>query len=133
MCSICSLAVSTLNSPVVDPRSNPGSGKILMSENLRLYTTYPVVTCSPVTNQTVNCSRLTGYIVNVMRSPVIERLMIRGSQVSLKHVIHDMVTKALVIELRRRAIKRWVPCGDMDRRLKIPHSAKVEYGGMPIR
>ena len=30
------------------------------------------------------------------------------------------------MELRRRAIKRWVPCGDMDRRLKIPHSAKVE-------
>ena len=32
------------------------------------------------------------------------------------------------VELRRRAIKRWVPCGDMDRRLKIPHSAKVECG-----
>ena len=29
---------------------------------------------------------------------------------------------------RRRAIKRWVPCGDMDRRLKIPHSAKAECG-----
>ena len=33
-----------------------------------------------------------------------------------------------MIELRRRAIKRWVPCGDMDRRLKIPHPAKVECG-----
>ena len=33
---MCSLAVSTLDSPAVDPRSNPGSGKILMSENLRL-------------------------------------------------------------------------------------------------
>ena len=32
------------------------------------------------------------------------------------------------MELRRRAIKRWVPCGDMDRRLKIPHSAKAECG-----
>ena len=32
------------------------------------------------------------------------------------------------MELRRHAIKRWVPCGDMDRRLKIPHSAKVECG-----
>ena len=60
-----------------------------------------------------------------MRSPVIERLMVRGSQVALKHVIHDMVTRTLVMELRRCAIKRWVPCGDMDRRLKIPHSAKV--------
>ena len=36
---MCSLAVSTLDSPAVDP------GKILMSENLRLYTTSPVVMC----------------------------------------------------------------------------------------
>ena len=84
--------------------------------------------CSPVTNQTVTGSRPTGYIVNVMRSPVIERLMVRGSQVALTHVIHDMVPRTLVMELRRRAIKRWVPCGDMDRRLKIPHSAKVQCG-----
>ena len=43
--SICSLAVSTQDSPAVEPRSNPGSSKILMSENLRLYTTSPVVMC----------------------------------------------------------------------------------------
>ena len=35
----------TQDSPAVEPRSNPGSGKILMSENLRLYTTSPVVMC----------------------------------------------------------------------------------------
>ena len=58
-----------------------------------------------------------------MLSPVIESLMVRGSQVALKHVIHDMEARTLVMELRRLAIKRWVPCGDMDRRLKIPHSA----------
>ena len=87
----------------------------------------------------VTGTRLTGYIVNVMRSPVIERLLVRGSQVALKHVSHDMEIRTLVIELRRRAIKSWVPCGDMDRRLKIPHSAKVECGfrdnsrGMPVR
>ena len=81
-----------------------------------------------MTSQTVTGSRPTGYIVNVMRSPVIERLMVRGSQVALKHVIHDMEARTLVMELRRRAIKRWVPCGDIDRRLKIPHSAKVECG-----
>ena len=52
----------------------------------------------------------------------------RGSQVALKHVIHDMEARTLVMELRRRAIKGWVPCGDMDRRLKIPHSAKAECG-----
>ena len=52
--------------------------------------------------------------------------MVRGSQVALKHVIHDMEARTLVMELRRHAIKRWVPCGDMDRRLKIPHSAKAE-------
>ena len=72
--------------------------------------------------------RLTGHIVNVMHSPVIERLMVRGSQVALKHVFHDIEIRTLVMELRRNAIKRWVPCGDMDRRLKIPHSAKVECG-----
>ena len=76
----------------------------------------------------VTGSRLTSYIVNVMRSPVIERLMVRSSQVALKHVIHDMETGILVVELRRRAIKRWVPCGDMDCRLKFPHSDKVECG-----
>ena len=40
-----SLAVSILDSPAVDTRSNPDSGKILMSKNLRLYTTSPVVIC----------------------------------------------------------------------------------------
>ena len=49
--SMCSLVVSILDSPAVDPRSNPGLGSAL-----------------------------------------------------------------------------WVPCGDMDRRLKIPHSAKAECG-----
>ena len=78
-----------------------------------------------MTSQTVTGSRLTGYIVNVMRSPVIERLMVRGSQVALKHVIHDMEARTLVIELRRRAIKRWDPCGDMDRRLKIPFQPRL--------
>ena len=54
--------------------------------------------------------------------------MVRGSQVALKHVIRDMEARTLVMELRRRAIKRWVPCGDIYRRLKIPHSAKAECG-----
>ena len=62
-----------------------------------------------VTNQMVTGSRLTGYIVNVMRSPVIERLIVRGSQVAIKHVFHDMEIRTLVMELRWRAIKRWVP------------------------
>ena len=52
----------------------------------------------------------------------------RLTGISLKHVIHDMEARTLVMELRRRAIKRWVPCGDMDRRLKILHSAKAECG-----
>ena len=42
---MCSLMLSILDSPAVDPRSNPGSGKILMSKILRLYTTSPVVMC----------------------------------------------------------------------------------------
>ena len=45
-----------------------------------------------------------------------------------KNVTHDRIGSIAhnsKMELRRRAIKRWVPCGDMDRRLKIPHSAKA--------
>ena len=37
-----SLAVSTLDSPAVDPRSNPDSGKILMSESFKLYIIYEI-------------------------------------------------------------------------------------------
>ena len=54
--------------------------------------------------------------------------MVRGSQVALKYVIHDMEARTLVMELRRRAIERWVFCGDTDRKLKIPHLAKAECG-----
>ena len=43
--SMCSPAVSTLDSPAVDLRSNTEYDKILVSENLRLYTTSPVVIC----------------------------------------------------------------------------------------
>ena len=81
-----------------------------------------------MTNQTVTGSRLNVHIVNVLRSPVIKRLKVRDSRVALKHVIHNIETGTLEMELRRRAVKRWVPCGDMDRTLKIPHSAKVECG-----
>ena len=147
---MCSLVVSILDSPAVDPRSNPGSGSaLLMSEKSQAV--YYISSCHMLIDKALSSdkpdylslssggivcksvsgltgSRLTGYIVNVMRSPVIERLMVRGSHVAFKHVIHDMETRTLVMELRRRAIKRWVSCDDMDRRLKIPHSAKAECG-----
>ena len=42
---MCSLAVSTLDSPAVDRSSNPVSDKILMGEDLKLYTTSPAVMC----------------------------------------------------------------------------------------
>ena len=87
MCSLysmCSLVVSVLNSLAVDPRSNPGSGSaLLMSEKSQAV--YYISSCHMLihvdkalsrTSQTVTGSRLTGYIVNVMRSPVIERLMV---------------------------------------------------------
>ena len=130
---MCSLVVSILDSPAVDPRSNPGSGSVLlMSEKSQ--PVYYISSCHMLidkalsSDKPVTGSRLTGYVVNVMRSPVIESLMVRGSHVALKCVIHDMEARTLVMELRRRVIKRWVPCGDMDRRLKIPHSAKAECG-----
>ena len=131
---MCSLVVSVLDSPAVYPRSNPGSGSaLLMSEKSQAV--YYISSCHMLIDKAfssdktnVTGSRLTAYIVNGMRSPVIEKLMVRGSQVALKHVIYDMEARTLVMELRRRTIKRWVPCGNMDRRLKIPHSAKAECG-----
>ena len=48
---MCSLAVSTLDSPAVGRSSNPGSAKILMSENLWLYATSPVVISSYANRQ----------------------------------------------------------------------------------
>ena len=49
--------------------------------------------------------------VQVHRSPAIERLIVRGSLVALKHVIHGMKTRALMREQSRRTIEKWVPCG----------------------
>ena len=63
----------------------------------------------------------------MMRSPVFERLMVRGSQVALNHVTHDMVARTMLMELCRRGIKRCFPSGDMDCRLKFPHSAKANF------
>ena len=48
------------------------------------------------------------YSVKVRRSQVVERLLVRGLLVS-GHVIHDMETKTLVMELRRFAVKTWIP------------------------
>ena len=81
MGSMCSLVVSVLDSPAVRPRSNPGSGSaLLMSEQSQAV--YYISSCHMLIDkalssddQTVTGSRLTVYIVNVMRSPVIERLM----------------------------------------------------------
>ena len=63
--------------------------------------------CSSISTNLLKAHIHSGYIVNVMRSPVFERLIARGSQVALKHVIRDMEARTLVMELRRRAIKRW--------------------------
>ena len=131
---MCSLVVSILDSPAVDPRSNPGSGSaLLMSEKSQAV--YYISSCHMLIDKALSSDKPNGYWfeadwLHCKRDAlsVIERLMVRGSQIALKHVFHDMETRTLVMELRRRAIKRWVPCGDMDRRLKIPHSAKAECG-----
>ena len=133
---MCSLVVSVLDSPAVDPRSNPDSGSaILMSEKSQAV--YYISSCHMLIDKALSSDKPNGHPFEAdwlhckreaLSSSLIERLMIRGSQVALKHVIHDMEARTLVMELRRRAIKRWVLCGDMVRRLKIPHSAKAECG-----
>ena len=132
---MCSIVVNVLDSPAVDPRSNPGSGSaILMSEKSQAV--YHISSCHMLIDKALSSDKPNGHwfegdwlhCKREMRSPVIERLMVRGSQIAFKHVIHDMEARTLVMELRWRAIKRWVPCGDMDCRLKIPHLAKAECG-----
>ena len=58
---MCSLAVSTQDSPAVEPRSNPGSGKILMSENLRLYTTSPLSSCHVLIDKVLSSDSSNGH------------------------------------------------------------------------
>ena len=61
--SMCSLVVSVLDSPAVDPRSNPDSGSaLLMMKNLRLYTTgcHMLIDKALSSNRKVDGSRLTG-------------------------------------------------------------------------
>ena len=102
---------------------------MLRDEEVRRSITSYKPTCTTSTVKTVES---TGVCVR-LRSPVIERLMFRDSQVALKHVIHDMETRTLVRELRRRAIKKWVNFVDMDRRLKIPHQPRLnaDFGPLP--
>ena len=132
--SMGSLVVSVLDSPAVDPRSNPGSGSaLLMSEKSQAV--YYISSCHMLIDKALSSDKPNGHWfeadwLHCKRDALSSNriLMVRGSQVALKHVIHDMEARTLVMELRRRAIKRWVPCGDMDRRIKIPHAAKAECG-----
>ena len=81
------------------------------------------ITCNEILD-----TALRSLFVNTMG--YIERFLVRGSRVALKHVFHDMEIRTLVMTMRRRAIKRWVPCGDMDRRLKIPASKRPSVYGL---
>ena len=98
--------VSILDSPAVDPRSNPGL-VTLMSEKSQAV--YSISSCHMLIDKALSSDKPNSHwfeadwlhCKNVMRSPVIERLMVRG----LQHVIHDMETRTLVMELRRRANK----------------------------
>ena len=127
---MCSLLVSVLDSPAVEPRSNPGSGSaLLMSEKSQAV--YYISKCHMLIDKALSSDKPNGHWfeadwLHCKRDALSSNRKVdgfRGSQVALKHVIHDMEASTLVMELRRRAIKRWVPCGDMDCRLKIPHSA----------
>ena len=125
--------VSVLDSPAVDPRSNPGSGSaLLMSEKSQAV--YYISSCHMLIDKALSSDKPNGHWFEAdwlhckCDALSSNRKVDGSSQVALKHVIHGMEARTLVMELRRRAIKRWVPCGDMDRRLKIPPSAKVECG-----
>ena len=125
-----SLVVSILDSTAVDPRSNPGfCSALLMSEKSQAV--YYISSCHMLIDKALTIDKPNGHWfeadwLHCKRDALSSNRKVDGSR--FKHVIHDMETRTLVMELRRRAIKRWVPCGDMDRRLKFPHSAKAECG-----
>ena len=132
---MCSLVVSVLDSPAVDPRSNPGSGTaLLMREKSRAV--YYISSCHMLIDKALSSDKPNGHWfeadwLHCKRDALSRNRKVDGSRltsVAIRHVIHDMEARTLVTELRRRAIKRWVPCGDMDRRLNIPHSPKAECG-----
>ena len=83
---MCSLVVSILDSLAVDPRSNPGSGSaLLMSEKSQAV--YYISSCHMLIDKALSSDKPNGHLfeADVVRSPVIERLLVRGSQVALKH------------------------------------------------
>ena len=104
---------------------------LLMSEKSQAV--YYISSCHMLIDKALSSDKPNGHWfeadwLHCKRDTLSSNQKIDGSHVVLKHVIHDMEARTLVMELRRRAIKRWVPCGDMDCRLKIPHSAKAECG-----
>ena len=113
--SMCSLVISVLDSPAVDPRSNPGSDSALfMSEKSQAV--YYISNCHMLIDKALSSDKPNGHWfeadwLHCKRDALFSNRKVDGS---------------MVMELRRRAIIRWAPCGDMDRRLKIPHSAKAE-------
>ena len=131
---MCSLVVSVLDSPAVDPRSNFGSGSaLLMSEKSQAV--YYISSCHMLIDKALSSDKPNGHWfeadwLHCKRDALSSNRKVDGSRLtgSTQPVIHDMEARTLVMELRRRTIRRWVPCGDMDRRLKIPHSAKAECG-----
>ena len=114
---LCSLVISVLDSPTVDPRSNPGSDSaLLMSEKSQAV--YYISNCHMLIDKALSSDKPNGHWfeadwLHCKRDALFSNRKVDGS---------------MVMELRRRAIIRWAPCGDMDRRLKIPHSAKAECG-----
>ena len=58
--SMCSLVVSTLDSPAVDPSSNPGSGSaLLMSENSQIV--YYISSCHMLIDKALSSEKPNGH------------------------------------------------------------------------
>ena len=105
--------VSILDSPAVDPISNPGSGSaLLMSEKSQAV--YYISSCHMLIDKALSSDKPNGHWfeadwLHCKRDALSSNRKVRGSQVALKHVIHEMEARTLVMELRRRAIKDGSP------------------------
>ena len=108
---MCSRVVSVLDSPAVEPRSNPGSGSaLLMSEKSQAV--YYISSCHMLIDKALFSDKPNGH----------------WFEADWLHCKHDALSSNRKVDGSRLTIKRWVPCSEMDRRLKIPHSAKAECG-----
>ena len=112
--SMCSLVVSVLDSPAVDPRLNPGLGSaLLMSEKPQVV--YYISSCHMLIDKALSCDKPNGHWfeadwLHCKRHALSSNRKVDGSRLTgLEHVIHDMEARTLVMEFVGAQLKDGSP------------------------